>query len=228
MRIREFMGNRFTKIYSDNKKLGQNTGNSIKDYKQICCQITINEDNFTNHHILLNVSRWYPEKFMFGKFEEISLLKNTKIKSELREIISKYSQINIQDIRIEHPRPYELKINERKKLCILDWNNDKCNDHSTLISEPWTCKDGDYILFKNNQEQERYNLKDFDQGPMQSISFLREEKPLIFYSPEEQIAREKEEEERKQKLEEDKLKNQQDAIERFAQNEKSTTKYTTR
>jgi len=217
MRIRSFNDhNRLIKVYLDSLTLKENLKRSIKDYTQICCQKTAKEDEqFTKDMILLYVARWFPERMDFGPQIEYAFNKKLKIKSELKEELSKFSGIPLEHLRVEHPRAYLLKnVENRRKVCILDWENTNCGDNTTLISKQWKCKNGEFILFKDNRETEKLTKEDFETGSITSVIPRREE-ALIFYSPQQQIEREKEEEIRKQQRQKEQEQAQKDAIERM-------------
>merc|ERR1712130_853839 len=199
MRIRSFNDhNRLIKVYNDSLTLKGNLKRSIKDFTQICCQETAKEnEQFTADRILLYAARWYPERMDFCNQIEYAFNKKLKIKSDLKEELSKISGIPLEHIRVEHPRAYLLKnVENRRKVCILDWENTNCGDNTTLISKQWKCKNGEFILFKDNRETEKLTKEDFETGSITSVIPRREE-ALIFYSPQQQIEREKEEEIRK-------------------------------
>merc|ERR1712176_927047 len=217
MRLRSFNDhNRLIKVYLDSKTLKQNLKRSIKDYTQICCQKTAKEnEEFTEDKILLYVARWYPERMDFGQIVEYAFNKKTKIKSELREELSKFSGIPFENIRCEHPRAYLLKNPEnRRKICILNWENTDCGDNTTLISKQWKCKSGEFILYKDNTEKERLTKEDFETASITSILPRREE-ALVFYTPQQQIQREKEQKLKEEQRKKEQEQAQKDAIQRM-------------
>ena len=219
MRLRSFNDhNRLMKVYLDSKTLKQNLKRSIKDFTQICCQETMTEDeHFTADKLLLYVARWYPDKMDFGPHVEYAFSKKMKIKSELREELSKMSGIPVEHIRTEHPRPYLLKNPEnRRKICVLDWDNTNCGEGSTLTGKPWKCKSGDFVLYKDCREPEKLTKEDFETKSI--ASFLpAQEQALVFYSPQQQIEREQQQKEKEKENKAEFEKAQQDAIERMKQ-----------
>ena len=216
MRLREFNNNRLTRTYSDNKTLGKNAGSSLKDYKGLCIQKCATENElFDNNSLLLNVARWYPEKLMYSRPIEMSFRKHMKIKTELKNFLSDYSGIKFENLRCENPRPYLLKAGDIEKICILDWDNTKCDSNSTLSSQPWKCKSGDFILFKNNNEKELFGSKDFENANQFSGRFQQAEVPLVILTPEEQILKEEEEKRKRELQKQQDEKNRQDAQNRY-------------
>jgi len=122
----------------------------------------------------------------------------------------------LEHIRVEHPRPFLLKNEHKKRICILDWDGSKLIASSTLGSKPWSLRSGDHIFYKDNREKEKYSKDDFAENIMLKMEF--EEQPLIIYDPLEQMLREEEE---NKKLTEQKEKfdtAQQDAILRMQDN----------
>merc|ERR1712228_1012735 len=182
MRIRSFNDhNRLIKVYNDSLTLKANLKRSIKDFTQICCQETAKEnEQFTADKILLYAARWYPERMDFGNQIEYAFDKKLKIKSDLKEELSKISGIPLEHIRVEHPRAYLLKnVENRRKVCILDWENEKCGDQSTLTGKQWKCKSGEFILYKDNREKEKLTKEDFETGSIVSVLPQREQ-ALVF------------------------------------------------
>eukprot|EP00483_Globobulimina_turgida_P008624 UN08642 len=119
----------------------------------------------------------------FGQQIEYAFDKKTKIKSELRLELSKYSGIPVEYIRCEHPRAYLLKnVENRRKVCILDWENANCTDHNTLTGKQWKCENGEFILYKDCREKERLTKENFETGSITSV-IPRQEEALNFYSP---------------------------------------------
>eukprot|EP00483_Globobulimina_turgida_P001049 UN01051 len=226
MRVRSFNDyNRLLKVYLDSLTLGGNLKRPIKDYTQICCQKTATaNESFTKEKILLYIARWYPERMDFGEQIEYAFNKKTKIKSDLRLELSKYSGIAVEYIRCEHPRAYLLKnVENRRKVCILNWENTNCSENSTIIGKQWKCKNGEFILYKDCREKEKLTKEDFESGSITSV-IGRQEEALVFYSPQQQIEREKQE-----KLEQEERKKQQqeaqnDAIERMKQSSELAAK----
>merc|ERR1712039_1031996 len=135
------------------------------------------------------------------------------------EELSKISGIPLEHIRVVHPRAYLLKnVANRRKVCIQDWENEKCTEQSTLTGKQWKCKSGEFILYKDNRENERLTKEDFATASI--VSFLpRREEALVFYSPEQQIQREKEEKLKKEKAKKEQEQAQKDAIERLKQSQ---------
>jgi len=204
MRIRDFTSARLTKVYLDTKTLRANCGrgrNNVHDFQQICVQKTATKEHFTKDHLLLLVGRWHSRKMDFSEFQELSFLNTTSIKTELRQILSEYSGIKYEDLQVIHPLPYQvLKVRERTKICIADWEMLDVRDESTLgTARPWKCKSGEYIVYKDKNEKELYTREDFDLGLVSLAPFIREEVPLIFYTPEQQLEREQAMEEEKKK-----------------------------
>jgi len=219
MRIRSFNDhNRLIKVYNDSMTLKQNLKRSIKDFTQICCQETAKEnEQFTADKILLYAARWFPQRMDFGNQIEYAFDKKLKIKSTLKEELSKISGIPLEHIRVEHPRAYLLKnVENRRKVCILDWENEKCTDQSTLTGKQWKCKSGEFILYKDNREKEKLTKEDFETASIVSLVPRREE-ALVFYTPQQQIEREKEEKLKKEKAKKEQEQAQKDAIERMKQ-----------
>ncbi|ETO20273.1 hypothetical protein RFI_16943 [Reticulomyxa filosa] len=195
MRIRDFTSSRLTKVYLDTKTLRGNCGrgkNNVHDFQQICVQKVATKEHLTKDHLLLLVGRWYPREMDFAVFEELSFLNSTPIKTDLRRMLSEYSGISFEDLQVIRPFPYQItKVKERAKLCVADWEMLDIRNDSTLASKrPWKCKSGDYIVFKDRNEKELYTREDFDMGLVSLAPFIREEVPLIFYTPEQQIERE--------------------------------------
>jgi len=221
MRIRSFndSSNRLIKVYNDSLTLKQNLKRSIKDFTQICCQQTEKEnERFTADKILLYAARWYPERMDFGPQIEFAFDKKLKIKSSLREELAALSGIPLQHLRVEHPRAYLLKnVANRRKVCILDWENEKCSAQSTLVGKQWKCKSGEFILYKDNREKERLTKEDFETGTSIASLLPRREEALIFYSPAQQIQREKEQKLKKELAQKEQEQAQKDAIERMKQ-----------
>eukprot|EP01083_Nonionella_stella_P209631 759724_1 len=220
MRLRSFNDhNRLLKVYLDSKTLGKNLKKQIKDYTQICCQRTAKTNEVLNENMmLLYVARWFPDRMDFGEQIEFALNKKTKIKSELREELSALSGIAVEHIRCEHPRAYLLKnVENRRKVCILDWENSNCTANTTLVSKQWKCKNGEFILYKDNRQKERLTKDDF---ATKSITFAlgsQREEALVFYSPQQQIEREKEKKEKEEANKKEMQQAQQDAIQRIKQ-----------
>jgi len=226
MRLRSFNDhNRLMKVYLDSKTLRGNLRRSIKDFTQICCQETAAVDeHLTEDMLLLAVARWYPKRMDIGPPIELALKKKTKIKSELRTELSKMSGIPLEFIRCEHPRPYLLKKPEnRRQICVLDWDNTACGDGSTLSGKQWKCKSGDFVLFKDCRETELLTKEDFQ---TKSISFLpaAREEALVFYSPQQQIEREQQQQREQKEKQEELERAQQDAIERMKQSKEVAAK----
>jgi len=219
MRLRSFNDhNRLMKVYFDNKTLKGNLKKAIKDYTQICCQQTATEnEEFSEDKILLYVAQWFPQRMDFGPTVEYAFNKKTKIKSELREELSKYSGIPVEHLRCDHPRAYYLQNPEhRRKICILDWENESCGEHTVLTSKQWKCKNGEFILFKDNREKEKLSKEDFETASISSLA-QREENPLVFYTPQQQIEREIEQKKKEEEEKQMREQAQQDAIARMKQ-----------
>lgn len=155
MRIREFVNDRLTRLYYDDKTLSQNCGSSIKDYKQICVQRKWrkNEEDMTKKHILLNCVRWYPKKKTLGPMIEFAFLKKTKIKKDLK--------IELRDISGIDGVYLEYTLVPGYKLKEFDGNRPRghwqtflgaITTDSTLVSRPWKCKQGDILLYFDNRE----------------------------------------------------------------------------
>jgi len=190
MRIREFANKRLTKIYLDTKTLGKNAGGSILDFKQICCQRTSKPETIDKDSIMLYVARWHPETLDYSTPQEMSFSKHCLI-TDLKKDLSSLSGIPLEHIRVEHPRPFLLKNEHKKRICILDWDGSKLIASSTLGSKPWSLRSGDHIFYKDNREKEKYSKDDFAENIMLKMEF--EEQPLIIYDPLEQMLREEEE-----------------------------------
>jgi len=204
----------------DTKTLRANCGrgkNNVHDFQQICVQKTATKEHFTKDHLLLLVGRWNPRKMDFSVFQELSFANSTQIKTELRQLLSEYSGIKYEDLQVIHPLPYQvLRVKERTKICIADWEMHDIRDESTLSStRPWKCKNGEYIIYKDKNEKELYTREDFDLGLVSLAAFIREEVPLIFYTPEQQLERELQMEEQKKKDKEELSAAQKQAVERL-------------
>ncbi|ETO22017.1 hypothetical protein RFI_15184 [Reticulomyxa filosa] len=219
MRIRDFTASRLTKVYLDTKTLRGNCGrgkNTVHDFQQICVQKTSTKEHLTKDHILLLIGRWYSRKMDFSEFEELAFLNSTAIKTEVRQILSQYSGIPYENLQVIHPFPYQVsKVKERTKICVADWEMADIRDDSTLVSRPWKCKSGEYLVFKDKNEKELYTREDFDLGLVSLAPFIREEVPLIFYTPEQQLQREREMEEQKKKEKEELTAAQKQAVEKL-------------
>ena len=195
--------------------LKDNLGKKIQDYTQICCQQITQTEELTKSHLLLYVARWYPQKMIISPFNEMSFKKFTKIKTELREILAKMSGIPYEHLRVCNPLPWYLKPKERKNLATSDWEGikKKLNDKSTIAGKNgWKCKMGQFILYKDNREQEQY----FDDSiNINMVSHVNDNAVLKIYSPDEQIAMEREAELKNKKAIDAQEQAKLDAIERL-------------
>lgn len=159
MRIREFVNNRLSRLYYDDKTLSENCGSSIKDYKQICIQRKWrkNEPDITKKFILMNCIRWYPKTSALGPMIEFAFLKKTKIRTDLKIELSDIIQIDAVYLEYTLVHGYKLKeyidVNPSGR-----WNShwnamfSMTNNKNTLVSKPWLCKQGDILLYVDNRE----------------------------------------------------------------------------
>ena len=73
MRIRERLGNRLTKAYLDSMTLKQNAL-SLKDFKEIVIQPTLNDELLCEDDLLLAICQWFPRESKFGPITEVSII----------------------------------------------------------------------------------------------------------------------------------------------------------
>jgi len=215
-RIREKKGSRMLGPFMEDQALKKNCL-GVRDGYQLVVQPSMFQEIFTKNTLLINVASWDPKELSIGKIVEIGISANAKLETDLKETLSKLSDIPQDKITAVHPYRYQVNQEGKKhKISELFSKAPDTFDPSHTM-RTWKMKNADYVVYKDKTEKEIYIPESSGET---SVSFARQpERGIVIYSPEEQVEREakRQKEEADDLAEREKLR--QEAIERQKQAE---------
>eukprot|EP01083_Nonionella_stella_P121455 364939_1 len=152
MRIREFVNNRLTHVYYDERTFAENAGGSLQDYKEIVCQRCMRQEVITKQHVLVHVV--FFDGTQCGKMYDMAFLKTCSIRSEFKKVLSEISGIQQDKIQVRKVWPHVYKDQ------ITRWN---CQDFKRNWWEDKMLRDlrsGDIVLYKKTYQNQQSLVKE--------------------------------------------------------------------
>jgi hypothetical protein len=178
MRLRDRLGTRLTKVYSDDLTLRENCGKFLSDFREIIVQQTVSDEYLTRDHILVNVAVWNPELSQLSHSQEIALTIHDTI-AQTKLYLSKLFSIDFDHAKCSHPLGYQLK-DPSSTIPLLDWDS---NPSAIITDKPWSLKHGDFILIKDDRVPERISATTRCQSPpharLSVSASMRQDEPSL-------------------------------------------------
>lgn len=160
IRLRDKQGGKAGKILQDNKTIKESFSR-IYDDLEIAIQIislsqlgTTYAIEVTPSSIIVEVQRWFPARWEFAEKYEMTLSRDTSV-AEFRRFLATKFDLPFEHTLLAKPRPFQLK--DVSNIPLLPWEIDDC---STLYGTPLHVQNGDLLIFKDRQEQEKVDIEE--------------------------------------------------------------------
>jgi len=212
-RVREKKNFRMLGPFMENQTLKKNCL-GVKDGYQLVVQPSAFQEVFSKDTHLINVASWDPKTLSLGPIVEIGISANAKLETDLKETLSKISDIPQDKITAVHPYPYQVNEKGKKHMISELFAKAPDNFEPTETLRKWRMKNADYVVYKDKTVKESY-IPEASGSKSVGFSGIRQpERGIVIYSPEEQVEREAKRKKDEAAALEEREKHKQEAIER--------------
>jgi len=147
LRIRDKLSLKLGTVWRDDATVGANSKGE-REGKEIVCVACRAGETFSSQHLLLGLQQWLPGEARLAAKEEVAVPSAFSI-AQLKAHIAGLYALPEAEVRVVKPRAFELK--DLAKIPQLDWFGLSLDDAAGVRQKPWSCRDGDVILFKDNR-----------------------------------------------------------------------------